>query len=246
MSEKPVRLDSHLVKIGLAASRQRARELIVQGQVLVDGLPATKPATQVKPGRSIKLKREDHPWVSRGALKLLGALETMEFDVDGHICADLGSSTGGFTEVLLHRGATLVYAVDVGKGQLHRRLVTHEQVVVMEGVNARHLESLPTPTTRIVGDLSFISLKLILPSVWRLLDPGGQALLLVKPQFEAGRDQIAKGGLVRDEVARASAIGDVQRSSQELGFVVLDGVDCRVPGAKSGNVEYFLHLQRPD
>ena len=246
MSDKPVRLDAFLVKIGLAASRQRARELITEGQVLVDGLPITKPAAQIKPGKSVKLKRQDHPWVSRGALKLLGALKTLPMEVDGLVCADLGSSTGGFTEVLLHRGAQRVYAIDVGRGQLHRRLETHPKVVSMEGVNARHLESLPEPVHRIVGDLSFISLSLILPSIARLLATPGEALLLVKPQFEAGRSQIAKGGVVRDPAARQAAIDGVVADAQAQGFEVLGGADCEVPGAKAGNVEFFLHLKRSE
>ncbi|MFK7927603.1 MAG: TlyA family RNA methyltransferase [Myxococcota bacterium] len=242
----PVRLDLLLVKRGLAASRKRAQEMIKEGAVMVDGIPASKPSMQVRPDRPIELTRQDFPWVGRGALKLLGALEPLGVDPAGFICADLGSSTGGFTQVLLEQGARTVYAVDVGKGQLAWSLREHERVVMMEGVNARHLEALPEPIDLIVGDLSFISLTLILPTVMRLLRPGGQAVVLVKPQFEAGRDQIGSGGLVKDPEVRTRAIEKVRENAQDLGFQVLGGQDCTVPGAKAGNVEYFLHLARPD
>jgi 23S rRNA (cytidine1920-2'-O)/16S rRNA (cytidine1409-2'-O)-methyltransferase len=241
-----VRLDALLVKRGLAASRHRARELIEDGQVLVDGVPATRPATQVRPDRPITLARPDFPWVGRGALKLLGALDGFEVDPTGRTCADLGASTGGFTQVLIERGAARVYAIDVGRGQLARVLVTDPRVVVMDGVNARHLDGLPEPIDLVVGDLSFISLGLILPAVGRLLRAGGEAVVLVKPQFEAGRERIARGGRVRDDAARAGAIARVADEARALGFSVLAGRDCDVPGAKAGNVEHFLHLRRDD
>ena len=229
----------------MAASRQRARELIEAGGVLVDGIPATKAGRRVRPDQAIELLREDHRWVGRGALKLLGALEPFEVDPTGWVCADLGSSTGGFTEVLLEHGAARVYAVDVGRGQLAWKLRTDDRVVVMEGVNARHLESLPEPIDLVVGDLSFISLDHILPTVARLLRPGGEAVILVKPQFEAGRDAVAPGGVVRDPEARAAAIASVRASASEAGFEVRAGEDCVLPGAKAGNVEHFLHLRWP-
>lgn len=245
MSDKPVRLDALLVKRGLVGSRERARALIEAGQVLVDGVPAQRKATLVQPSRPITLVRADFQWVGRGALKLLHALEALGIDPAGWVAADLGSSTGGFTEVLLHANVTRVYAIDVGKGQLHQRLRTDPRVVVMEGVNARHLDALPEPIDFIVGDLSFISLALILPTVATLLRPGGQATLLVKPQFEAGRSAIARGGLVRDADARAAAIAGVRAQAQQLGFTVLGSIDCAVPGARAGNVEHFLHLGAP-
>lgn len=240
----PVRLDLLLVKRGLAASRQRARELIESGSVLVDGVPATKVGARVRPDRPIRLTKDDFPWVGRGALKLLGALEPLGVDPAGRVCADLGASTGGFTQVLLEHGATRVYAIDVGKGQLAWSLQTDDRVVVMDGVNARHLESLPEPIDLLVGDLSFISLALILPAVRRLLRPGGEAVLLVKPQFEAGRDAIGSGGRVKDDAAREAAIQRVRDAAVALGFDVLGSRDCTVPGAKAGNVEHFLHVQR--
>lgn len=238
-----VRLDKLLVDRRLAPSRQRARELIEAGRVTVGGLVAKKASTMVARDRPVEVTSGEHVWVGRGAFKLLGALEQLPMEVEGHIAADLGASTGGFTEVLLERGAARVYAIDVGRGQLHNRLATDPRVVVMDGVNVRHLEALPEPVGRIVGDLSFISLTLILPSVHRLLAPGGQALLLVKPQFEAGRSGVGSGGRVK-ESARPAAIAAVRSAAEGLGFLVLGSEDCVLPGARSGNVEHFLWLQR--
>ncbi len=240
----PVRLDALLVARGLAGSRERAKELIEAGEVLVDGLPSTKAGARVKPDRDIRLVGGDFPWVGRGALKLLGALDAFPVAIDGRVCADLGASTGGFTEVLLSRGAARVYAIDVGRGQLAWKLREDLRVVVMEGTNARHLTSLPDPIDVIVGDLSFISLRLILPTVRALLRPGGEAVLLVKPQFEAGKEAIGKGGLVRDAAERSRAIAEVAASAADHGFVVLGQADSVLPGARSGNVEHFLHLRR--
>jgi 23S rRNA (cytidine1920-2'-O)/16S rRNA (cytidine1409-2'-O)-methyltransferase len=241
---KKVRLDVWLVERGLAPSRQRARELIEQGDVLVGGVVTDKPAAQVDVDRGVALRSTEHVWVGRGARKLLSVLEPFGMSVEGRVCADLGASTGGFTEVLLHRGAARVYAVDVGKGLLHERLAADPRVVVMDGVNVRHLEALPEAVTRVVGDLSFISLALILPAVARVLAPGGEAVVLVKPQFEVGRAHLTGGGRVRDEAARAEAITRVRAEAESGGFTVLGGLDSGVAGARSGNVEHFLHLRR--
>lgn len=210
--------------------------------VRVDGVPATKPGTRVKTDKAITLAQDDFPWVGRGALKLLGVLEPFGIDPTGRVCADLGASTGGFTQVLLEHGAVRVYAVDVGKGQLDWSLRNDPRVVVMEGVNARHLESLPEPADLVVGDLSFISLSLILPAIARILKPGGTAVVLVKPQFEAGRDQVGKGGRVDDPATRAAAIDRVRTHARDAGFDVAGAMDSSVAGAKAGNVEHFLHL----
>ncbi len=242
---KPVRLDKWLVDHGLAPSRLRARELIEAGRVQVDGLVVTKPARQVRPDRPVRVVGNEHEWVGRGARKLLGALADLPMDVDGRVVADLGASTGGFTEVLLHAGAARVYAVDVGRGQLHRRLETDPRVVVKDGVNARYLEALDEPIERVVGDLSFISLDKILPAVHRITTPSAEALVLVKPQFEAGRSAIGRGGRVRTE-ARADAIQGVRNHAVAAGFEVLGGADCVLPGAKAGNVEYFLWLRKTE
>jgi 23S rRNA (cytidine1920-2'-O)/16S rRNA (cytidine1409-2'-O)-methyltransferase len=240
-----VRLDTLLVKRGLAASRQRARDLIEAGSVLVDGVPAAKAATRVRPDRAITLASTDFPWVGRGALKLLGVLDPFEVDPTGWVAADFGASTGGFTQVLLERGAVRVYAIDVGKGQLAWSLRTDERVVLMEGVNARHLESLPEPIQLVVGDLSFISLDRILPAIKRVLQPGGIAVVLVKPQFEAGRAAVGAGGLVRSEHDRKQAIERIRAVATDLGFAVLGGMDSPVAGAKAGNIEHFLCLRAP-
>ncbi len=231
---------------GLAGSRQRARELIEEGAVSVDGIVATRVATQVRPDQTLALVRSDHVWVGRGALKLLGVWDTLDVHAEGLVCADLGASTGGFTEVLLHHGARRVYAVDVGHNQLAWKLRSDPRVEVMEGVNARHLTSLPEPIDLVVGDLSFISLSLILPAIAALTHPGSRVVVLVKPQFEAGREAIASGGVVRDEAARAAAIARVRYEADAAGFEVLGGADSTVAGARSGNVEHFLSLRRRD
>lgn len=240
---RKARLDLLLVQRGLATSRQRARELIEAGSVCVDGVPALRPATQVDTARQLTLRSLEHEWVGRGARKLLGVLDPLGVDPAGRVCADLGASTGGFTEVLLHRGALRVYAIDVGRGQLHQRLRTDARVVVMEGCNARHLDGLPEPIGLVVGDLSFISLALILPTVSRLLGPGGEAVLLVKPQFEAGRGGVGRGGRVRSPEVRAAAIARVREDAVAAGFAVCGGIDAPLAGARAGNVEHFLHLR---
>ena len=244
MSAK-IRLDLLLVRRGLSPSRQRAREQIEAGEVRVDGLPVTRPAAQVEVDRAVEVGELGHSWVGRGALKLLGVLDPLGIDATGRVCADLGASTGGFTEVLLHRGATRVYAVDVGHNQLHWRLRSDPRVVSMEGVNARHLEALPEPVSLLVGDLSFISLQLIVPTIVRLLAPGGEAVILVKPQFEAGRDGVGKGGKVRSDAVRTDAIARATAAAQAVGLQLRGGIDSPLAGAKAGNVEYFLHLARP-
>ncbi|HND29875.1 MAG TPA: TlyA family RNA methyltransferase, partial [Myxococcota bacterium] len=180
--------------------------------------------------------------VSRGGLKLEAALDRFAVDPNGRVCADLGASTGGFTDCLLQRGAARVYAVDVGYGQLAWKLRQDARVVVMERTNARHLESLPEPIALLVGDLSFISLTLILPAIARLL-PSGEAVLLVKPQFEVGPRGIGKGGRVEEEY-RPLALEKVRREAEEQGFEVLGSMDSPVPGAKAGNIEALLHLRR--
>lgn len=242
---RKVRLDRLLVDRGIAPSRQRARELIEAGQVLVDGHPAAKVAAQVDTARTVTLRDPDPGWVGRGARKLLGVLAPLGVDPQGRICADLGASTGGFTEVLLRGGAARIYAVDVGRGQLHERLAADPRVVVMDGVNARHLEALPEPIELLVADLSFISIRLVLPTIARLLRPGGEAVVLVKPQFEVGRGKLGSGGRVRSEADRVEAIEAIASECVAQGFVVRGGMDSPVAGARSGNVEHFLWLQLP-
>lgn len=246
MANRPklVRLDRLLVKRGLSPSRQAARERIEGGGVKVDGIVVTKASSQVRTDRPVELVSDERVWVGRGAYKMLGALDSLPMQVEGRVIADLGASTGGFTEVLLDRGAARVYAVDVGRGQLHSRLVQDPRVVVRDGVNARHLEALDEPIERVVGDLSFISLSLILPAVERITTPDGEALVLVKPQFEAGRQGVERGGLVRDAGVRAAAIERVVADAKAAGFDVLGQADCVLRGAKSGNLEHFLWLRK--
>lgn len=242
---KRVRLDRLLVDRGLVATRQRARAMVLAGQVLVDDFPVTKAGAQVRPDANLRLRVPDHPYVSRGGLKLAAALDAFGVDPAGAVCADLGASTGGFTDCLLQRGAARVYAVDVGYGQLAWKLRQDERVVVMERTNARHLESLPEAVSLLVGDLSFISLRLILPAIARLVIPGGDCVLLVKPQFEVGREHVGAGGRVRDPAARAAAIQRVGDDATAAGFQVAADVESPVPGAKAGNVEHLLHLRAP-
>jgi 23S rRNA (cytidine1920-2'-O)/16S rRNA (cytidine1409-2'-O)-methyltransferase len=239
-----VRIDRRLVELQLASSRQRAQALIEQGVVKIDGVPATKASTLVDIARAITLDKPDHPWVSRGALKLLSAFDPLGLSAESKTCADLGCSTGGFTEVLLSKGARCVYAVDVGRGLLHGKLRNDPRVLLHEGVNARHLETLPEPIDLLVGDLSFISLRSILPSIHSLLRPGGDSLILIKPQFEVGRKGLGKRGLVRSEQDRLGAIDTIRSFAMNLGFSYINGQDSGVSGARSGNIEHFMHLQR--
>lgn len=241
---KKLRLDRLLVERGICPSRQCAQEQIEAGDVLVDGIPITKVSAQVDGDRDVRLRVLGPDWVGRGALKLDGVLDPLGIEPAGRVCADLGASTGGFTEVLLRRGAARVYAVDVGRAQLHERVAHDARVVVLDEVNARHLESLPEPIELLVADLSFISVTKVLPAIHRLLAPGGQALVLVKPQFEVGPERVGKGGLVREEADRQDAIRSAREAAAALGFVVLQGMDSPVAGARAGNVEHFLHLTR--
>jgi 23S rRNA (cytidine1920-2'-O)/16S rRNA (cytidine1409-2'-O)-methyltransferase len=241
---RKVRIDRLLVDRGLARSRQHAHELIERGEVLVDGVPVARPAAQVDVDRKVVLRDPERQWVGRGATKLLGVLDPLGVDPAGRVCADLGASTGGFTEVLLDRGATRVHAVDVGRAQLHERLRADPRVVVHDGVNVRYLETLPEPVSLVVVDLSFISVTLVLAALARMLPTGGEAVVLVKPQFEVGRDKVAAGGVVRDPADRIAAIASVRRAAEEGGFTVRRGMDSPLPGARSGNVEHFLALVR--
>jgi 23S rRNA (cytidine1920-2'-O)/16S rRNA (cytidine1409-2'-O)-methyltransferase len=245
-----IRLDALLVERGLAASRERARALVLAGQVRVDGRPATKAGTSVKRDADVTLLTADHPYVSRGGLKLDHALRAFAVPVEGRVALDIGASTGGFTDVLLQHGASRVIALDVGRGQLDWRLRSDPRVVVLERVNARALtrDQLPpdTPPLDIVTiDVSFISLRQILPAVPPLLSPGADVIALVKPQFEAGRAEVGKGGIVRDEQVQARVVEEVTGAALALGLTRAGLTESPITGAE-GNREYLLHLRAPD
>jgi 23S rRNA (cytidine1920-2'-O)/16S rRNA (cytidine1409-2'-O)-methyltransferase len=250
MSPSPsrIRLDALLVERGLVASRERARALILAGQVLVDGRPGTKAGTAVPREAAVTLITPDHPYVGRGGLKLAHALDTFSLDVTGRMALDVGASTGGFTDVLLRRGATHVVALDVGHNQLDWRLRNDPRVTVLERVNARTL----TPETLgnaprlfeiITIDVSFISLRLILPSVAPLLTGASDLVALVKPQFEAGRDEVGKGGLVNDPAIHARVINEVMQAATVVGLDTIAQTPSPIAG-QEGNREFLLHLRR--
>jgi 23S rRNA (cytidine1920-2'-O)/16S rRNA (cytidine1409-2'-O)-methyltransferase len=236
------RVDLELVARGLAPSRERAQALLAAGLVEVDGARATSADQRVGSATTIRLLGRDHPWASRGGLKLAPALDAFGVECAGRVCLDAGASTGGFTDVLLSRGASYVYAVDVGRGQLDPRLATDPRVRVMDRTNLRSLSSLPGPAPDLVTlDLSFISLRLVMPAVVRLIAPGGADLVaLFKPQFELGREAIGKGGIVRDPGAAAqAATAFAVWLETEFGAAPTDPMPSPVRGAK-GNLEWLV------
>jgi 23S rRNA (cytidine1920-2'-O)/16S rRNA (cytidine1409-2'-O)-methyltransferase len=237
------RLDQLLVERGLADSRARAQAVILAGQVFVDGLRADKPGHSVPADSRIEVAAR-LPYVSRGGLKLEAALDRFDLSVAGRTCLDIGASTGGFTDVLLQRGARRVYAVDVGKGQLDWKLRIDPRVIVRERINARLLrpEHVGEPVDLAVCDVSFISVTLILPAVVPLLGPGGEMVILVKPQFEVGRGQVGKGGIVRDPELHRAACGRVEEAVRQLGFDARL-MESPVTGAE-GNREFLLYARR--
>lgn len=246
MAAKRERLDLLLLERALAPTRQKAQALIRAGQVLVDDEVSDKPGTRIRREAAVRIRGSGLRYVSRGGEKLHHALAAFDVDPTGWICADLGASTGGFTDCLLQHGAARIYAVDVGYGQLAWSLRQDERVVVMERTNARHLDSLPEPIDLVVGDLSFISLDKVLPAILRMAGPAAQAVLLVKPQFEVGRDRVGSGGVVRDEAARLDAVEAVAAAARATGCSLLGTTVSPVLGAKKGNVEYLLHLRLPN
>jgi 23S rRNA (cytidine1920-2'-O)/16S rRNA (cytidine1409-2'-O)-methyltransferase len=239
------RVDAELVRRGLARSRQQAAELIVAGRVTVDGMPAAKPATAVALTARIAVEGPaERTWVSRGAHKLIGALEVFGIDVQGRRALDAGASTGGFTEVLLDRGAAEVAAVDVGYGQLAWSLRSDPRVTVIERTNVRDLtpELIGGPVDLVVADLSFISLSTVLPALTACAGPDADIVPMVKPQFEVGRSQVGPGGVVTDPDLRTVAMLAVSRRAAELGWPSVAATASPLPGP-SGNVEYFLWLR---
>lgn len=249
MSTRRARLDAELVRRGLARSRDAARELIDAGAVKVNGTVAGKPATNVSLDTPIVVVDTDvERWASRGAHKLIGALDAFAsqgLSVDGRRCLDAGASTGGFTDVLLRRGARTVVAVDVGYGQLVWRLQSDSRVDVHDRTNVRNLtpEQIGGRVDLVVGDLSFISLKLVLPALAACAEPGADLLPMVKPQFEVGKERVGAGGVVRDQALRLESVLAVADAAAEHGLRTLGAVASPLPGP-SGNVEYFLWLRR--
>jgi len=240
------RLDAELVRRGLARSREHAVDLIESRSILVRGIPASKPATQVDAETSITLAGARSDYVSRGGHKLAGALDAFpEILVDGKVALDAGASTGGFTDVLLKRGASKVIAVDVGYGQLAWELRQDSRVEIHDRTNVRNLsrEIIQDSVDIVVADLSFISLTLVIPALTAVSKPDADFLIMVKPQFEVGREKLGAGGVVRDPQLRKNAVLEVAKSAHEMGLGTLGVVASPLPGP-SGNVEYFLWLRR--
>jgi len=241
-----IRADVLLVTQGLAPSRERARAYILAGKVFRGEQRVDKAGEKLDADTPLTVRGVDHPYVSRGGVKLEGALDAFEWDVEGVVAADFGASTGGFTDCLLQRGAVRVFAIDVGYGQLHPRLRSDPRVVVLERTNARHLtsEDIGAKVDLVVIDASFIGLEKLLPAARAILQPDGRVLAMVKPQFQVGRGEVGKGGVVRDPLKRAAAIQAVADAAIELGFVVEARVDAAIKGPK-GNLEAFLALRLP-
>jgi 23S rRNA (cytidine1920-2'-O)/16S rRNA (cytidine1409-2'-O)-methyltransferase len=242
--EQLLRLDQLLVKLKYAKSRERAKALIKAGHVFVDGVPAIKASTQCAPDVKITLTAEDIPWVSRASLKLEKALERWPINVNNAVCLDIGASTGGFTEVLLHQGAKKVYALDVGHDQLAQVLCDDQRVVDMKGKNIREAEGrwFSEPLDVITVDVSFISLKYVLSKVSELLRDGGEAVVLIKPQFEVGRARVRRG-VVHDSALHKKVIEDIKKNAIKEGLDPVDIADSPIKGVH-GNKEFLLYLKK--
>lgn len=240
---EPRRLDQALVDRGLVASRARAQAMIRAGLVRVAGMAATRPDQLVEAGDSLQLVGSA-AYVSRGGEKLAAAFDDFRIEVRGRSCLDVGASTGGFTDVLLQRGAARVIAVDVGYGQLAWALRQDPRVIVLERVNIRYLERLPEPADLAVIDVSFISLRLVLPRVQQLLSPPGDVIALVKPQFEVGKGAVGKGGIVRDPAQHQEVLEGLRAFAGDLGFRVAGEMTSPILGTK-GNREFLMWL-KPD
>jgi 23S rRNA (cytidine1920-2'-O)/16S rRNA (cytidine1409-2'-O)-methyltransferase len=240
------RLDLLLVARGLAPSREKAQGMILAGQVEVEGRRVDKAGTPVAEDAEVRVAGPEHPYVSRGGVKLAAALDAFSIDPSGLVCVDVGASTGGFTDCLLQRGARRVYAIDVGYGQLDARLRGDPRVVALEKVNARALtrDHLPEAPSLAVMDVSFISVRLVLPALVPLLAAGATVVVLVKPQFEAGRAEVGRGGIVRSDQVRDRVVAEVGDAARALGLDVLGSIPSPIRGAK-GNQEFLLALRAP-
>ena len=242
---KKIRLDQLVFDLGLAESRERAKTTVMSGLVFVNGQRADKPGMQVSPDVNVEVKGTALPYVSRGGLKLEKALQVFTIDVNGKVCIDCGESTGGFTDVLLKNGAAKVYSVDVGYGQLAWSLRNDERVVNMERTNIRYIssEQIPEPLDICVMDLSCISVKLVLPAVCALLKDDAQLVCLIKPQFEAGREEVGKRGVVRDKAVHLSVIESVLSFAPTVGMTVM-GLDFSPIKGPEGNREYLCYMKK--
>lgn len=241
-----MRLDQYLVEHALAPTRSKAQALIEAGKVTVDNQPIVKSSHKVSDDALVDVTELDHPWVSRGGMKLAAAIETFSINPHGVVAVDVGASTGGFTHVLLHHGARKVYAVDVGHGQLHPSLAADARVVNLEKTNARTLDAalIAEPVEWVVCDASFISLKLVLPAVLDLAATGATLVALIKPQFEAGREHVGKGGVVRDESLRTTICDDIARwLTHDRGWQVRGLCDSPILGP-AGNKEFLVWAQK--
>jgi 23S rRNA (cytidine1920-2'-O)/16S rRNA (cytidine1409-2'-O)-methyltransferase len=237
------RLDILMVNKGLVQSRQRAKALIMAGKVRVNDLTVDKPGTLISEDKNIIVKTDDNPYVSRGGLKLEKALQSAAIPVKGLICLDIGASTGGFTDCLLQHGAAKVYAVDVGYGQLDWKLRQDKRVIVIERTNIRYMpfETINEKVDIVVADTSFISLKIVIPASEKFMKENTLILALIKPQFEAGKQNVGKGGVVRDPKIRKQVIQDIELFFTERGYLVNFVVPSPIAGPK-GNVEYMIAL----
>ncbi len=237
------RVDQKLVELGLAQSRERAKALIMEGVVLLDGVRVMKPGDPVREGQELTLKEDPIPFVSRGGLKLKKAVERWEIDLRGMTCLDVGASTGGFTDCMLQNGARKVFAVDVGYGQLDWKLRSDPRVRCMERHNARLMEPawFDEAPSFASCDVSFISIRLILPRMLEVLAPGGRAVVLVKPQFEAGRNKVGKNGVVREKKTHLEVLSEAALFAKSIGFSLL-GMDFSPITGPKGNIEFLLYL----
>lgn len=241
---KKVRLDQLVFDLGYTDSRERAKTTIMSGHVFVNGQRADKPGMPVAPDAAVEVRGDALPFVSRGGFKLDKALKVFPVDPDGKVCIDCGASTGGFTDVLLQHGAARVYAVDVGYGQLAWKLRNDERVINLERTNLRYVteEQIPEPADLAVMDVSFISIKLVLPAVKRLLKPDADLICLIKPQFEAGREEVGKKGVVRDERVHKEVVNGILQFAPTVGLSVM-GLDFSPVKGPEGNIEYICYMK---
>jgi len=239
-----LRLDALMVEKGLVPSRERARAMIMAGNVQVDGVPVDKAGVKIFPHAHVTLKEKDIPYVSRGGLKLERAVNVLALDLTGYTCLDIGASTGGFTDCMLQHGAKKVHAVDVGYGQMAWSLRQDERVNVIERTNIRYItfDTIGEYVDLITIDTSFISLKLVVPAARQFMKPGTQILALIKPQFEAGKDRIGKGGVVRDPIVRQEIVEEIVSFFDGQGYDIEPVIESPVPGPK-GNIEFILPMR---